>query len=122
MIKLINTSDEWYYIGCRRCNKKVQKQGNHFYSPKCEKEPEKICPRYKQKLEICDMSATTTCTMFEAEAKKLIKQSASFLIERDDCDIHEQTKQIQKICGQRLIFQFRLNDYNLKWLSRIHCS
>ena len=71
--------------------------------------------RYKQKLEICDMSATTTCTMFEAEAKKLIKQSASFLIERDDCDIHEQTKQIQKICGQRLIFQFRLNDYNLKY-------
>ena len=78
--------------------------------------------RYKLKLEICDLSATTTCAMFEAEAKKLIKQSASFLIERDDCDIHEQTKQIQKICGQRLIFQFRLNDYNLKWLSRIHCS
>ena len=71
--------------------------------------------RYKQKLEICDMSATTTCTMFEAEAKKLIKQSASVLIERDDCDIHEQTKQIQKICGQRLIFQFRQNDYNFKY-------
>ena len=79
MIKSINTSDEWYYIGCRKCNKKVQKQGNHFYCPKCEKEPEKIC----------DLSATTTCTMFEAEAKKLIKQSASVLIERDDCDIHE---------------------------------
>ncbi|XP_044393049.1 uncharacterized protein [Triticum aestivum] len=115
MIKSINTSHEWYYIGCRKCNKKVQKQGNHFYYPKCEKEPEKICPRYKLKLEICDLSATTTCTMFEAEAKKLIKQSASVLIERDDCDIHEQTKQIQKICGQRLIFQFRLNDYNLKY-------
>ncbi|XP_044393045.1 uncharacterized protein [Triticum aestivum] len=115
MIKSINTSDEWYYIGCRKCNKNVQKQGNHFYSLKCEKEPEKICPRYKLKLEICDLSATTTCAMFEAEAKKLIKQSASVLIERDDCDIHEQTKQIQKICGQRLIFQFRLNDYNLKY-------
>lgn len=47
--------------------------------------------------------------------KKLIKQSTSFLIDRDDCDIHEQTKQIQKICGQRLIFQFKLNDYNLKY-------
>ncbi|KAE8787748.1 hypothetical protein D1007_38213 [Hordeum vulgare] len=115
MIKSIDTSDEWYYIGCRKCNKKVQKQGNHFYCPKCEKEPEKTCPRYKLKLEICDLSATTTCTMFEAEAKKLIKQSASFLIDRDDFDIHEQTKQIQKICGQKLIFQFKLNDYNLKY-------
>lgn len=47
-------------------------QGNQFYCPKCEKEPEKICPRYKLKLEICDLSATTTtCTMFEAEAKKI---------------------------------------------------
>lgn len=27
MIKSIDTSDEWYYIGCRKCNKKVQKQG-----------------------------------------------------------------------------------------------
>ncbi|XP_044966662.1 uncharacterized protein LOC123426831 [Hordeum vulgare subsp. vulgare] len=115
MIKSIDTSDEWYYIGCRKCNKKVQKQGNHFYCPKCEKEPEKTCPRYKLKLEICDLSATTTCTMFEAEAKKLIKQSASFLIDRDDFDIHEHTKQIQKICGQKLIFQFKLNDYNLKY-------
>lgn len=70
MIKSIDTSDEWYYIGCRKCNKKVQKQGNHFYCPKCEKEPENTCPRYKLKLEICDLSATTTCTMFEAEAKK----------------------------------------------------
>lgn len=71
MIKSIDTSDEWYYIGCRKCNKKVQKQGNHFYCPKCEKEPENTCPRYKLKLEICDLSATTTCTMFEAEAKKI---------------------------------------------------
>ena len=71
--------------------------------------------RYKLKLEICDHTATTTCTMFETEAKKLIKQSARFLIDRDDCDIHEQAEKFQKICGQRLIFQFRLNDYNFKY-------
>uniref|UniRef100_A0A453BIC4 Uncharacterized protein n=1 Tax=Aegilops tauschii subsp. strangulata TaxID=200361 RepID=A0A453BIC4_AEGTS len=53
--------------------------------------------------------------MFETEAKKLIKQSARFLIDRDDYDIHEQAEKIQKICGQRLIFQFRLNDYNFKY-------
>uniref|UniRef100_A0A453C8R6 Replication factor A C-terminal domain-containing protein n=1 Tax=Aegilops tauschii subsp. strangulata TaxID=200361 RepID=A0A453C8R6_AEGTS len=44
-IKSIDTSDEWYYIGCGKCNKKLQKEGNHFYCPKCEKEPEKTCPR-----------------------------------------------------------------------------
>ncbi|XBH55982.1 hypothetical protein VPH35_077925 [Triticum aestivum] len=43
-IKSIDTSDEWYYIGCGKCNKKLQKEGNHFYCPKCEKEPEKTCP------------------------------------------------------------------------------
>ncbi|KAI4966827.1 hypothetical protein ZWY2020_035837 [Hordeum vulgare] len=42
---------------------KVQKQGNHFYYPKCEKEPQKTCPRYKLTLEICDLSPTTTCTI-----------------------------------------------------------
>ncbi|KAM3329081.1 hypothetical protein ACQJBY_026257 [Aegilops geniculata] len=114
-IKSIDTSDEWYYIGCGKCNKKLQKEGNHFYCPKCEKEHEKTCPRYKLKLEICDHTATTTCTMFETEAKKLIKQSARFLIDRDYCDIHEQAEKFQKICGQRLIFQFRLNDYNFKY-------
>uniref|UniRef100_A0A453HZ30 Replication factor A C-terminal domain-containing protein n=1 Tax=Aegilops tauschii subsp. strangulata TaxID=200361 RepID=A0A453HZ30_AEGTS len=98
-IKSIDTSDEWYYIGCGKCNKKLQKEGNHFYCPKCEKEPEKTCPRYKLKLEICDHTATTTCTMFKTEAKKLIKQSARFLIDRDDCDIHEQAEKFQKIYG-----------------------
>jgi hypothetical protein len=44
-IKSTNTSGEWNYIGCGKCNKKLQKEGGHFYYPKCEKEPEKTCPR-----------------------------------------------------------------------------
>ncbi|CAL4993475.1 unnamed protein product [Urochloa decumbens] len=114
-IRSINTADEWYYIGCDVCNKKVVKTDNNLYCSKCEKEPKKTSPRYKLKLEIDDSTTTMSCTMFDSEAKKLIKQPASSLIDTEYGDIKDKTNVIQKICGKTLIFQFRLDDYNLKF-------
>ncbi|CAL5038278.1 unnamed protein product [Urochloa decumbens] len=114
-ITSVNTTDEWYYIGCDVCNKKVVKTDNNLYCSKCEKEPKKTSPRYKLKLEIGDSTTTMGCTMFDSEAKKLIQQPASSLIDSEYGDINDKTNVIQKICGKTLIFQFRLDDYNLKF-------
>lgn len=72
-----------------------------------------VC-RYKVKLEISDPTAAATCVLFDKEAQMIINESADSIITLFDRDSKELPKPIQKICGQTLIFQFRLTEYNLK--------
>ena len=67
----------------------------------------------KIKLEISDPTAAATCVLFDKEAQIVINDSSGSMITSIDRDSKELPKLIQKICGQTLIFQFRLTEYNL---------
>jgi hypothetical protein len=62
---------------------------------------------------ISDHTATTSCTLFDEEAKRMLNTSASFLLDSLDGKSQEVPKVIQQLCGQRLIFRFKLNSKNL---------
>src|SRR6266508_2059986 len=67
---------------------------------------------YKIKLEISDSTGSATCVIFDKEAQMLIRESADFMTASVNHDSTKVPKSIQKICGQTLIFQFRLTEYN----------
>ncbi|OEL23724.1 hypothetical protein BAE44_0015257 [Dichanthelium oligosanthes] len=110
-IDAINTRFGWYYISCNRgdCNKQLEKKFDHYYCSKCDKRAEPKA-RYKIKLEISDPTAAATCVLFDQEAQMVTNESADSMIDHDSKEL---PKPIQKICGQSLIFQFRLTEYNL---------
>ena len=72
-----------------------------------------IC-RYKIMLEISDSTASATCVLFEREAQTLINESANFMVASVNNGNNKLPRSIQEICGQKIIFQFRLTDYNFQ--------
>uniref|UniRef100_K3YD99 DUF223 domain-containing protein n=1 Tax=Setaria italica TaxID=4555 RepID=K3YD99_SETIT len=71
-----------------------------------------VC-RFKIKLQISDPTTSASCVLFDKEAEMIINESADSMISSADHDSKEVPESIQKICGQTLIFQFRLTEYNL---------
>ena len=69
--------------------------------------------RYRIRLQISDHSATTSCTLFDEEAERMLNTSVSFLLDSLDGKSEEVPKIIQELCRQRLIFRLKLNNKNL---------
>ncbi|KAK9070305.1 hypothetical protein SSX86_010706 [Deinandra increscens subsp. villosa] len=93
-IRVVN--NHWYYMGCNHCTKKVESslqplqltEGEsgppaevvHYYcnGDICKKENKVIdaYPRYKVVFRVLDDTGTIGLTLFDGEAKKIIKKSA----------------------------------------------
>ena len=69
--------------------------------------------RYRIQLQISDHTATTSCTLFDEEAERMLNTSVSFLLDSLDGKSEEVPKIIQELCRQRLIFRLKLNNKNL---------
>ncbi|XP_044394615.1 replication protein A 70 kDa DNA-binding subunit A [Triticum aestivum] len=100
-------------MSCDKCHKLATKETNKYYCNSCGIYPEKVTPRYRVRLQISDHTSTTSCTLFDEEAARLLNTSASKLLDTLDGKSEEAPKIIQQLCGKRLIFRFNLNDSNL---------
>ncbi|KAM0896059.1 hypothetical protein ACQ4PT_023433 [Festuca glaucescens] len=108
---------QWWYMSCDVCNKICTKESDSYYCTYCNKYPEltliKLDIRYRIRLQISDHTATTSCTLFDEEAKRMLNTSVSMLLDSLDGKSQEVPKVIQQLCGRRLIFRFKLNNKNL---------
>lgn len=71
------------------------------------------CNRYWIRLQISDHTATTTCSIFDDEAKKMLKMTITDLLDSLNGKSEEIPKVIQQLCGKTLIFRFMLKEQNL---------
>ena len=69
--------------------------------------------RYRIRFQISDHTTTTSCTLFDEEAKRILNTSVTDLLDSLVGKSQEVPKIIQQLCGQRLIFRFKLNNKNL---------
>uniref|UniRef100_A0A8R7UTB8 Replication factor A C-terminal domain-containing protein n=1 Tax=Triticum urartu TaxID=4572 RepID=A0A8R7UTB8_TRIUA len=95
---------QWWYMSCDVCNKTATKESHNYYCKNCDTYPEGLTPRYRIRLQISDRTATTSCTLFDEEAERMLNTSVSFLLDSLDGKSEEVPKIIQELCGQRLIF------------------
>jgi hypothetical protein len=65
------------------------------------------------RLEISDYTTSTTCTIFDDEAKRMIGKSIFNLLELNEGNTEDVPKIIQQLYGKVFIFQFKLNSQNL---------
>jgi hypothetical protein len=72
-----------------------------------------IFSRYWLRLEISDYTTSTTCTIFDDEAKRMIGKSIFNLLESNEGNTEDVPKIIQQLYGKVFIFQFKLNSQNL---------
>uniref|UniRef100_A0A8R7TJ74 Replication factor A C-terminal domain-containing protein n=1 Tax=Triticum urartu TaxID=4572 RepID=A0A8R7TJ74_TRIUA len=112
-INRLQENIQWWYMSCDVCNKIATKESHNYYCKNCDTYPEGLTPRYRIQLQISDRTATTSCTLFDEEDERMLNTSVSFLLDSLDGKFEELPKIIQELCGQRLIFRFKLNNKNL---------
>jgi hypothetical protein len=69
--------------------------------------------RYWLHFQISDHTTSTTCTIFDDEAKKLLKITVSELLDLVKGNNDEVPKVIHELYRQIFIFRFKLNEWNL---------
>jgi hypothetical protein len=69
--------------------------------------------RYWLCFDISDHTTSTTCTIFDAEAKKIIGTGISELLDSLEENTEDVPKVIPNLYGKVFIFHFKLNDSNL---------
>ncbi|RYR75078.1 hypothetical protein Ahy_A02g009777 [Arachis hypogaea] len=70
--------------------------------------------RFRIQLKVLDQSATATFVLFDGEAKKLLDTTASNLITLQKSNDLEASPQLKNLCNLTLIFEVKLNEFNLK--------
>jgi C4-type Zn-finger protein len=69
--------------------------------------------RYWLHFEISDHTTRTTCSIFDDEAKRILKIIVPELLDLLQGNNSEVTKVIQELYGKSFIFRFKLNERNL---------
>ncbi|KAJ1273707.1 hypothetical protein BS78_05G005400 [Paspalum vaginatum] len=109
--RLANTT--WWYMACNVCNKMCTKIVSKYHCSKCNKCPDATTPRYLIRLQISDHTATTTCSIFDDEAQRMLKTTITNLLDSLNGKSEDVPKVILELYGKTLIFRFKLNDQNL---------
>ncbi|RLM52864.1 hypothetical protein C2845_PMPSC011933 [Panicum miliaceum] len=106
-------NSSWWYMSCNVCNKMCTKVASKCHCRKCNACPEATTPRYWIRLQISDHTETTTCSIFDDEAQKMLKMTITDLLDSLNGKSEEIPKVIQQLCGKTLIFRFMLKDQTL---------
>ncbi|TVT98824.1 hypothetical protein EJB05_55839, partial [Eragrostis curvula] len=112
-IDQLKENTAWWYMSCDGCNKMCNTIQNKYYCSRCNKNPETITARYWIRFQISDHTTTTTCTIFDDDAQRLLKINVTSLLDSLDGKSEDVPKLIQQLYGKTFIFQFKLNNENL---------
>jgi len=89
------------------------KIANKYHCSKCNTCHEATTPRYWIRLQISDHTTSTTCSIFDDEAQRMLKTTITNMLDSLNGNYEEVPKSIQQLCGKALIFRFKLSDHNL---------
>uniref|UniRef100_A0A7N2N7L0 Replication factor A C-terminal domain-containing protein n=1 Tax=Quercus lobata TaxID=97700 RepID=A0A7N2N7L0_QUELO len=119
--KIININNKygWYYVACLICKTKVKQVKGVLWCERCKNEPKFAVPSYRIQVEVQDETGSTTFILFDKGVEKIISKTAKELAEMQEeilkLDENILPKEIQKIIGNKYLFQLHLDEYNLKY-------
>ncbi|XP_021747634.1 uncharacterized protein LOC110713498 [Chenopodium quinoa] len=116
----------WYYLACKKCNKKVtennekifhndgEKSATTFFCKKCNKSI--VAEDFKVRIRVIDESGTASFVMFDREVMSIAHKSAYDLkdsLSRVD-DIDSCQEELNNLVGKKFLFKVEISNYNLK--------
>ncbi|PWA69999.1 cinnamoyl-CoA reductase 1 [Artemisia annua] len=133
----IHEEEGWWYLGCRKCNKKVVKESqfvdletetknkfgyqtaNEWRCTKCDVIVTGIKTEYRLQLRVQDESGTISLSLFNDEVQAMVGRSAYQLCDKYGCKNAEDQnfpKEITNLVGKRYAFKVAIDEVNAKKL------
>ncbi|KAK9048775.1 hypothetical protein SSX86_032256, partial [Deinandra increscens subsp. villosa] len=126
-IKCLLEGSRWYYFSCKACNKQVERLPNpeatstsgDLWIYKCntsacieEKRKIEATTKYKLLIKVQDTTGTVVLTMFDKEARRLIKVSAVDLLARY-VDDGKPPVEVESIFEKRIAVKVDVSEFNI---------
>ncbi|XP_024963374.1 uncharacterized protein LOC112503596 [Cynara cardunculus var. scolymus] len=102
-VKAFRTDVPWFYMGCTRCNRKMQ--------------------RFKISLRVQDDTGIVSLKLFDREANKVLNQMATELFEKvkESGDLDMFPDDLDVLLDRRFAIKIEITDYNIKNRCFIYC-
>ncbi|PWA68832.1 replication protein A 70 kDa DNA-binding subunit B [Artemisia annua] len=132
----IHEEEGWWYLGCRKCNKKVVKESqfvdleaetkpkfgyqqtpDQWTCTKCAKTSTGIKTEYRLQIRVQDESGTISLSLFNDEVQAMVGRSAYQLCDKYGCKNAEDQvfpKEITNLVGKKYAFKVSIDEVNAK--------
>ncbi|PWA95176.1 nucleic acid-binding, OB-fold protein [Artemisia annua] len=134
----IHEEEGWWYLGCRKCNKKVVKESqfvdleaetkpkfgyqqtpDQWTCTKCDKTVTGIKTEFRLQIRVQDESGTISLSLFNDEVQAMVGRSAYQLCDKYGCKNAEDQifpKEITNLVGKKYAFKVAIDQVNAKKL------
>ncbi|KAH6800456.1 hypothetical protein C2S52_000920 [Perilla frutescens var. hirtella] len=85
----VDLEDGWFYIACKKCYARLDKQEHQFYCKKCNKHDASGNIRYKLTVHVVDETFSAALILWERECHRLIGKRVTDLIQDDKKDSND---------------------------------
>ncbi|CAI9117332.1 OLC1v1018704C1 [Oldenlandia corymbosa var. corymbosa] len=121
----------WFYIACKKCNKKVNPTmevggldgggaplQSYYYYNKCQNNVSAVVPRFRVQVRVLDDSGSTSFLLFDKDVYKCIRKTALHVredmlkIESED-ERPKVPKGLERLVGKKFIFKIEVSEYNI---------
>ncbi|KAJ0564706.1 putative nucleic acid-binding, replication factor A [Helianthus annuus] len=128
----IDDKDDWYYLGCEECNRKVEttlvideaedgaeepkfKQVLVCSNPECPKEVVGATPVFRIPIRVQDFAAIASLTLFDREARKMFGKTAIQLLEKSKASSEEKIMpyQFKILNDKKYAFKIQVSHFNI---------
>ncbi|PWA34876.1 replication protein A 70 kDa DNA-binding subunit B [Artemisia annua] len=133
-ILCLETENSWFYMSCRKCNKKVSNKNevvvdvegdgsadvnptnDNIWCKTCKTKPQFVIPRFKVQIRVIDGSGSTSLILFDREVSILINKSARELVEIQEQagDVDQFPQALEKLVGRKFAFKIDVAEYNIE--------
>ncbi|XP_039143936.1 uncharacterized protein LOC120281064 [Dioscorea cayenensis subsp. rotundata] len=111
----IESDQDWWYLSCKRCSKKVNPVGKRFYREKCDKFDFEGTPRFKVQVRVIDDTGNASFLLWDLECLQLLGKIANDLR-------HDSTKismnesylaEIDTLVERKILFKVQIKTQNI---------
>ncbi|KAL2517065.1 Nucleic acid-binding [Abeliophyllum distichum] len=112
----IENDQDWWYLSCKKCPKKVNAVGTRFYCEKCDRFDITGNPRFKIQVRVIDGTGSASLLMWDRECIQLIGKNASDLKDemvKNSADLGYPSD-IEALVDRKILFKIQIKLQNIK--------
>ncbi|RYR61870.1 hypothetical protein Ahy_A04g019107 [Arachis hypogaea] len=113
--------DDWSYMSCKTCPKKVVQSKDRYWCDNCRRVGFKVMLRYRLQLIVTDGSGCLNLIVWNKEAEQMIGKAAEKVKELSKCDKGDSyPKYLENMIDKRFLFKLNITYKNINSVEGVY--
>ncbi|RYR13465.1 hypothetical protein Ahy_B04g070450 isoform A [Arachis hypogaea] len=121
IISLEVGKDDWSYMSCKTCLKKVVQSKDRYWYDNCRRVDFKVMLRYRLQVIVTDGSGCLNLLVWNKKAEQMIEKAAEKVNELSKCEKGESyPKYLENMIDKRLLFKLNITYKNINAMEGVY--